>query len=105
MIVDYLHFVGITSFPTKHDAPLIVDTNTVLPGVVASQGFKAITRGRAKIAEFGCRVDHAGDVTLAGTLFFPPGVARPCPAVVRIDPPTGERDERPVEWSVPGSNR
>lgn len=53
VIVDDLHVVGITSFPTKHDAPLIVDTNTAAPVVVAPQRFKAITGGRAKIAEFG----------------------------------------------------
>jgi len=38
----------------------------------------------------------AGDVTLAATLHFPPGAARPCPAVVQLhgSAPTSRSDQR-----------
>jgi hypothetical protein len=34
MVVNYLNFIGIAIAPTEADAPLIVDTDTVLPTAI-----------------------------------------------------------------------
>jgi hypothetical protein len=38
-------------FPMKTDAPLIIDTNTVLPLSVATQLFQPVTRRRQQISQ------------------------------------------------------
>jgi len=35
MIVNDLYFESVTGIPTEADAPLIVDTNTILTGSIA----------------------------------------------------------------------
>ncbi len=44
MIVDYFHVPSIAVVPTKADALLIVDPNTILPGAIASEFFQPIVR-------------------------------------------------------------
>ena len=75
VIVHDSHLVGISALPSKHDAPLIVDSNTVISGVVALEGLKAVSRWRAKIAKLGSSVEHIelshsnrGDLVRNGSL-------------------------------------
>lgn len=58
MIIDDFNILGACFRPAKADAPLIVDTNTVLPGTLALEGLKAVTRRHPQI------IDSGGDFEL-----------------------------------------
>jgi hypothetical protein len=49
VIIDDLHVVCTCVHPPKTDAPLIIDTNTVLAGTLALEGFKAIARRHLQV--------------------------------------------------------
>ncbi len=53
MIIDDLHIFGASFCPPKANAPLIIDTNAVLPGSLAFEGFKAIARWHFQIVQSG----------------------------------------------------
>ena len=44
VVVHYFYIFSTRVGPAKTDAPLIIDTNAVLPLSVANQGFKAVAR-------------------------------------------------------------
>lgn len=58
MIVDDLHFVRVAALPAEAHAPLVVDTNAILPCPVPPQFLQAIARRHAKILELLCGVEH-----------------------------------------------
>ncbi len=51
MVIYYLHFEGVARFPSEADGPLLVDTDTVLPGPVTGQPLKAIRRRNSKVGK------------------------------------------------------
>lgn len=51
MIINDLDLMGIAFPPSEADAPLIVDTDTVLPFAVAYQLLQAVGRGDAQVVE------------------------------------------------------
>jgi len=50
VIVYDLNVVGIAISPRETDAPLIIDSNTVLAGPIAAEFFKAIGWWHSKIS-------------------------------------------------------
>jgi len=53
MIINDLHILGTRLGPSKADAPLSVDTNTVLTGSLALESLEAISRRHSQIADAG----------------------------------------------------
>ena len=51
MIVHDLDFLRPFLTPPKYDTPLIVDSDRMPPGEIASQGFQTVPRGRREIAK------------------------------------------------------
>jgi len=52
VIVHDLNFVSISLAPNETKAPLVVNSNTVLPLPLAAQGFQTVSRRRRQIAQF-----------------------------------------------------
>jgi hypothetical protein len=50
-IVDDFHVAGVSTPPDEADAPLIVDSDAVLPLAAASERLELVSRGDAKIVE------------------------------------------------------
>jgi hypothetical protein len=57
VIIDNLDIVGTSVFKSETDAPLVVDTDTLLPGSVSAQGFQAIGWRQMKIVDNHCRIE------------------------------------------------
>jgi hypothetical protein len=58
MIVHNLYVVGVAFSPNKTNAPLVIDTDTVLPFAVTLQWMKSVAARHAQIHQaFGC-VQH-----------------------------------------------
>lgn len=58
MVVHYLYIFSARFRPTKTDAPLIIDADTMLTGSIATESLKAIAGWHAQI------VQAAGDLEL-----------------------------------------
>lgn len=58
MVVTDFDIVGVSLFPAKADAPLVVDTDGRLPCAVACEFFKAVARWVGQVAVFCCGVEH-----------------------------------------------
>ena len=56
MVVDDFDIERLATLPAKADAPLIVDTDTVLPRTIAAELFKPIARWGEQIAQVLCVV-------------------------------------------------
>ena len=74
MIIDNLHFEGMTFPPGEADPPLVVDPNRVLSHAIPTQGLQMITwrrgqnlqlRGSVKLEEFAQRNSFEGPEPLA----------------------------------------
>ncbi len=48
MIVHYLNVARLAVSPDEANSPLVVDSNTVLPGPISLEGFEAVARGNPK---------------------------------------------------------
>lgn len=48
MVIGDLDFVGVAVFPSKADAPLVVDSNAVLAFTIASQCFESVAGRNAE---------------------------------------------------------
>ncbi len=57
MIVHDLDIPGIAVAPDEADAPLVVDTNAVLPDSVASKGFQSVAGRDSQILKAASSVD------------------------------------------------
>lgn len=57
MVVHNLNLEGIRIDPSKADAPLVVDSNAVLPLAVSNKGLKAISRNGAQIRQARSRMN------------------------------------------------
>ena len=58
MIINDLDVIRIAILPTKADAPLIVDPNTVLASAIASEFLQPITWRHAEVLEELCGIDQ-----------------------------------------------
>ena len=58
MVVNEFDVVRVTVVPSKADAPLIVDANTVLSGAITFELFEAVSGRRAEIIQGLCGIDH-----------------------------------------------
>ena len=58
MIVDDVDIIGMIVFEAKHDAKLVIDTNTHVPLQIALQLFEMIGRGNAQIVFILCCIEH-----------------------------------------------
>ena len=56
MVVHDLDLVGVAVFPDKAYAPLVVDSNTVLPCPIVPQGLEPIARWEAQRVKARCRM-------------------------------------------------
>ena len=54
MIVSNLYVKTVTSLPSEHDAPLIVDPNRVKALPLSPQGLKAVAGGGAQVFQLCC---------------------------------------------------
>jgi len=52
MVIHDLNVIRIAIAPHKADAPLIVDTDTVLSLSITFERFQTVTRGRREVAQF-----------------------------------------------------
>jgi hypothetical protein len=61
MVVDYFHVFGAVGafWPLKTNAPLLVDTDAVLPLAIAAERFKVIAGKGGKILQGYCRLKNA----------------------------------------------
>jgi hypothetical protein len=51
MVIHYLHIFGACDRPTKAETILLVDSNTVLTGPIASQYFKPVAGWHPKVVK------------------------------------------------------
>jgi hypothetical protein len=58
MIVNNFHFNRIAISPSKTQAPLIVDANTVLACSISLQRFKAVSRNISQVGESSRGIQH-----------------------------------------------
>lgn len=58
MVVHNLDIVGVSVFPSKANAPLLIDPNAVKPFEVSRQGFKAVGRRDQQVLQTCGRIDH-----------------------------------------------
>jgi len=58
MVINDLNPIGISLMPGKADAPLIIDTDTLLTFPVALERFKVIGRGNTEILKSSGILDH-----------------------------------------------
>jgi hypothetical protein len=54
MIIHYSDLSRVTTVPSKHDTPLIIDADRVKTSPFALERFKAITRRDTQITQFRC---------------------------------------------------
>jgi hypothetical protein len=59
MIIDNLYPKDIPISPLETDAPLIIDSDTILPGSVAVQFLQTIGRRCPQVVERHCPIEHA----------------------------------------------
>ena len=59
MVVDNFDLMGMFLKPEEADTPLVIDTNTVLPGAVALEGFKVIAGRISQVCQPGGGVKHS----------------------------------------------
>jgi len=59
MVVNNFHIEGVARRPAKADAPLPIDTNTVLPGTIPREPLKAICRRNPQINQCFRPMKHA----------------------------------------------
>lgn len=57
MVIHDLNILCAYSFPFKTDAPLIVNTNAVLAGTVASKCFKTVSGWHSQIIQPVCNLE------------------------------------------------
>ena len=79
VVVGDFNFMGITGLPTKADAILVIDADTMLAGPVAAETLKTVSWRYGQIAEF----PHAVDL-----VELPPGDR---PQNARTNPLSGSR--------------
>jgi hypothetical protein len=53
MVVNYLHVLGLSVLPTKHDTPLVVDPDRMKSFSITFKCFKSIARRHSKVLELG----------------------------------------------------
>jgi hypothetical protein len=58
MVVDDLDVVRVTVSPDEAQAPLVVDSNAVLPRAISFQGFEMVSGKRTEIFERACAMKH-----------------------------------------------
>ena len=58
MIVTERHRIGPAIAPNKADAPLVIDSDRMLPRPIAMRGFKPIARRNAQVSKGHGTVDH-----------------------------------------------
>jgi hypothetical protein len=56
MIVHYLYVKRIFSLPAKANAPLVIDSDALLPEAVPFQGFQPVAGRNSQIVEPACLV-------------------------------------------------
>jgi hypothetical protein len=56
VVVDYLHIAGISTLPSKHNPPLIIDSDRVVPGQFALEHFQTISRWHTEVRLFAASV-------------------------------------------------
>jgi hypothetical protein len=56
MIINNFDMIGIAVFPTKTNAPLVVNTNTVLSGTIPLQPFQPVSWRHTQELEIARRV-------------------------------------------------
>jgi hypothetical protein len=61
MVVDYFHVFGAVGafWPLKTNAPLLVDTDAVLPLAITAKRFKVVAGKGGKILQGCCRLENA----------------------------------------------
>ena len=58
MIIDYLDVVGVAIGPSETNAPLIIYSDTVLAGALATELFEMVPRRNAQVFEHARGVDR-----------------------------------------------
>jgi len=53
MVIHNLHVVRMAAFPPKADAPLVVDSNAMLPLSLCFEGLQPVTRRHCHLPQFG----------------------------------------------------
>jgi len=69
VVIHYFHVFNASVSPAKANAPLIIDTNAMLPFSITRKFFKTIARRHSQIAQLACDLKlpefslcHRGDV-------------------------------------------
>lgn len=77
MVVHNLDIQGVRASPAEANAPLVVDTNAVLPFAIAAKDLQTIARNSSEIGEGGRRLDvvQLPLCTRSNTLKFPAELA------------------------------
>ena len=60
MVVADFDIVCTSLVPAETDAPLVIDTDGILPGTVAGKFFEPVARRAAQIADLGGGMEHQG---------------------------------------------
>jgi hypothetical protein len=87
MIIRDLHVARVPLYPTKTDAPLIINANAVLTGTVAPQLFQAIAWRRQQVAHMlrAVQVEQFAPGCLLGSMAG--GATLHCEKCVRLRDP------------------
>jgi hypothetical protein len=56
VVIDYLHSARISTLPSKHASPLIIDSDQVVPGQFAQEHFQTISRLHTEVRLFSASV-------------------------------------------------
>jgi hypothetical protein len=51
MIIDYFHIISVSIFPNEADAPLLIDSDAVLPCPIPLKCFEFIPRGNPEVLQ------------------------------------------------------
>jgi len=58
MVIDDLDRMGVSVAPAEANAPLVVDSNAVLPSPISRHLLWPVPRGSPQISEVACRVEN-----------------------------------------------
>jgi hypothetical protein len=58
VVIDDFHIVSIRIFPLEAYAPLLIDSDAVLPGTISAQRFEAVARQRHQVINGLCVVQY-----------------------------------------------
>ena len=58
MVVNNSYFVGIARFPSKADAPLLIDSDAMLSGSISRKSFETIGWGDTEVVEISRLTEH-----------------------------------------------